>query len=152
MLERVVKHEPRPPTPTVASPGADLEEELAIIMLQKVVRGRALQTKVCVCVCVQYVLVNVCACVHTYVWLFCIGMYMFACVRVCLCIFPKLLLETLTIRAPCFFCLAYIYYGYLPTGKPYGLFTDVHWWPLPFLWGCLWISKYFGNECYLDDL
>ena len=38
---------PRPPTPTVFRPGDKVEEEeLAVIMLQKIIRGRALQTKV----------------------------------------------------------------------------------------------------------
>ncbi len=46
-LERIEKPVPRPPTPIVPcpSPGSE-EEELAIVLLQRVIRGRAIQTKV----------------------------------------------------------------------------------------------------------
>ncbi len=46
-LERIEKPVPRPPTPIVScpSPGSE-EEELAIVLLQRVIRGRAIQTKV----------------------------------------------------------------------------------------------------------
>lgn len=47
LLERVEVPIPRPPTPTADHP--DLEEEkkeLAIILLQQILRGRAIQTKV----------------------------------------------------------------------------------------------------------
>ncbi|XP_064407633.1 cilia- and flagella-associated protein 91-like [Halichondria panicea] len=45
-LERIEKPVPRPPTPIVPcpSPGSE-EEELAIVLLQRVIRGRAIQTK-----------------------------------------------------------------------------------------------------------
>eukprot|EP00731_Ephydatia_muelleri_P012277 Em0006g1171a len=45
-LEKVEKPVPRPPTPTVDAPTAESEEvELAVILLQRVLRGRAIQTK-----------------------------------------------------------------------------------------------------------
>ena len=46
-LERVEKPMPRPPTPTVQCPEAGLEEtEQAVVLLQRVLRGRAVQNKV----------------------------------------------------------------------------------------------------------
>ena len=46
-LERVEKPVPRPPTPCVASPTVEEEEgELAVVLLQRVLRGRAIQAKV----------------------------------------------------------------------------------------------------------
>ena len=46
-LERVEKPVPRPPTPTVLSPPAGLEEtEQAVVLLQRIIRGRAVQNKV----------------------------------------------------------------------------------------------------------
>ena len=46
-LERVEKPVPRPPTPCVASPTDEEEEcELAVVLLQRVLRGRAIQAKV----------------------------------------------------------------------------------------------------------
>ena len=46
-LERVEKPVPRPPTPTVPATSEEEErEELAVILLQRVLRGRAVQNKV----------------------------------------------------------------------------------------------------------
>ena len=46
-LERVEKPVPRPPTPTVQCPPAGLEEtEQAVVLLQRIIRGRAIQNKV----------------------------------------------------------------------------------------------------------
>ena len=46
-LEHVEKPVPRPPTPTVSCPEAELEEtEQAVVLLQRVLRGRAIQNKV----------------------------------------------------------------------------------------------------------
>ena len=46
-LERVEKVVPRPPTPTVQCPPAGLEEtEQAVVLLQRIIRGRAVQNKV----------------------------------------------------------------------------------------------------------
>ena len=46
-LERVEKPVPRPPTPCVASPTEEEEDdELAVVLLQRVLRGRAIQAKV----------------------------------------------------------------------------------------------------------
>ena len=46
-LERVEKPFSRPPTPCVTSPSeAEEEKELAVVLLQRVVRGRAIQNKV----------------------------------------------------------------------------------------------------------
>ena len=46
-LERVEKVVPRPPTPTVQCPLAGLEEtEQAVVLLQRIIRGRAVQNKV----------------------------------------------------------------------------------------------------------
>ncbi len=46
-LERIEKPVPRPPTPIVPRPVPGSEEaELAIVLLQRVIRGRAMQTKV----------------------------------------------------------------------------------------------------------
>ena len=46
-LERVEKPVPRPPTPTVHCPESDLEEtEQAVVLLQRVLRGRTIQNKV----------------------------------------------------------------------------------------------------------
>ena len=49
-LERVEKPVPRPPTPTVQCPVAGLEEtEQAVVLLQRIIRGRAIQNKVNYC-------------------------------------------------------------------------------------------------------
>jgi hypothetical protein len=46
-LERVEKAVPRPPTPTVPCPPPGLEEmEQAVVLLQRIIRGRAVQNKV----------------------------------------------------------------------------------------------------------
>lgn len=46
LLEKVEKPIPRPPTPTIDAPTKEEEEqELAIILLQRVIRGRAIQNK-----------------------------------------------------------------------------------------------------------
>ena len=46
-LERVEKPVPRPPTPTVQCPPAGLEEtEQAVVLLQRIIRGRTIQNKV----------------------------------------------------------------------------------------------------------
>ena len=46
-LERVEKPVPRPPTPAVQCPPAGLEEtEQAVVLLQRIIRGRAIQNKV----------------------------------------------------------------------------------------------------------
>ena len=46
-LERVEKPVSRPPTPCVTSPNEmEEEKELAVVLLQKVLRGRAIQHKV----------------------------------------------------------------------------------------------------------
>ena len=47
-LERVEKPVPRPPTPNVPCPPPGSEEmDLAVVFLQRVIRGRAIQNKVC---------------------------------------------------------------------------------------------------------
>lgn len=46
MLEKVEKPVPRPPTPTVEAPQIGLEEEeMSIILLQQLIRGRSVQIK-----------------------------------------------------------------------------------------------------------
>ena len=52
-LERVEKAIPRPPTPIISAPEPGSEEvELAVVLLQRVIRGRAIQNKVLVCACI----------------------------------------------------------------------------------------------------
>ncbi len=47
LLKRVEKPVPRPPTPCIPIPEANQEEnELALVLIQRVIRGRAIQTKV----------------------------------------------------------------------------------------------------------
>ena len=56
-LERVEKPVPRPPTPTVQRPPAGLEEtEQAVVLLQRIIRGRTIQNKVAI---IQQSLANV---------------------------------------------------------------------------------------------
>ena len=46
LLEKVEKPIPRPPTPTIDAPSEGLEEEeLSVILLQQLLRGRAVQLK-----------------------------------------------------------------------------------------------------------
>ena len=47
LLKRVEQAVPRPPTPTIEQPEANSEErELAVVLLQRIIRGRAIQSKV----------------------------------------------------------------------------------------------------------
>lgn len=48
LLKKVEQQVPRPPTPTIARPKANVEEkELALVLIQRIIRGRAIQSKVC---------------------------------------------------------------------------------------------------------
>lgn len=49
LLKKVEQPVPRPPTPTITEPEANMEEkELALVLIQRVIRGRAIQSKVCI--------------------------------------------------------------------------------------------------------
>lgn len=56
LLKKVEQPVPRPPTPTITKPEVDVEEkELALILIQRVIRGRAIQAKVrTVCLGIRY--------------------------------------------------------------------------------------------------